>query len=159
MDFISFVTGTQNEVAEFYAGMIMTTFDLDIRKDLQACMVHDRSLAKLWDTTIKELSSDDDDDKWEEHFEMALNLSPQDMEACGKIDKVAVAGQQLENWWSNFWDQEDADAISEANFEANEGKGIMDILKLRADWELGYYYDAGKRFGEFWNILIGKPEW
>ena len=79
------------------------------------------------------------------------------MEACGKIDKVSVAGQQLANWWFTFWDQEDADAISEANFEANQGKGIVDILKLRADWELGYYYDAGKRFGEFWNILIGKP--
>lgn len=35
----------------------------------------------------------------------------------------------------------------------------MDIMKLRVDWELGYYYDAGKRFGEFWNILIGKPQW
>jgi len=27
------------------------------------------------------------------------------------------------------------------------------------DWEFGYYYDAGKRFGNLWNILIGKPEW
>ena len=49
MDFFSFLAGTQNEVAEFYAGMIQSTFEIDIRKDLQACMVDDKDLAKLWD--------------------------------------------------------------------------------------------------------------
>lgn len=119
-------------------------------------MVNDRELAKVWDQTIEELASDDDE-KWEQHFELALKLSPQDMEACGKIDKVAVAGQQLANWWYTFWDQEDGDEITEANFEANQGQVMMHVLALRTDWELGFYYDAGKRFGKFWNILMGKP--
>merc|ERR1712156_65709 len=109
----------------------------------------------MGDMTIDELATDQD--KWEEHFELALKLSPQDMEACGKIDKVAVAGQQLEHWWSTFWAQEDADDLCTANFEAHQGEGIMKVLKLRTDWELGFYYDAGKQFGKFWNILIGKP--
>ena len=157
MDFFSFLAGTQNEVADFYAGMIKTTFDLDIRKDLQACMVEDKELAKLWDKTIEELATDQD--VWEEHFGLALKLSPHDLDACGKIPKVAVAGKQLQMWWENFWMQEGADDTCTENFEKNQGKSIANIMALRADWELGYYYDAGKRFGKLWNILIGKPQW
>ena len=157
MDFFSFLAGTQNEVADFYAGMIKTTFDLDIRKDLQACMVEDKELAKLWDKTIEELATDQD--VWEEHFGLALELSPHDLDACGKIPKVAVAGKQLQLWWENFWMQEGADDTCTENFEKNQGKSIANIMALRADWELGYYYDAGKRFGKLWNILIGKPQW
>lgn len=90
MDFFSFLSGSQNEVADFYAGMIKASFDIDIRKDLQACMVRDQDLTKLWDLTIEELATDQD--KWEEHFDLALRLSPHDMEACSKLGKVAVAG-------------------------------------------------------------------
>ena len=117
MDFFSFLAGTQNEVADFYAGMIKTTFDLDIRKDLQACMVEDKELAKLWDKTIEELATDQD--VWEEHFGLALELSPHDLDACGKIPKVAVAGKQLQLWWENFWMQEGADDTCTENFEKN----------------------------------------
>ena len=58
MEFFSFLSGNNNEVADFYAGMIKTTFDLDIRRDLQACMVRDDELTKLWDMTIEELATD-----------------------------------------------------------------------------------------------------
>lgn len=30
---------------------------------------------------------------------------------------------------------------------------------MKFNWETGYYWDAGKRFGEFWKILMGEPEW
>ena len=117
MDFFSFVAGTKIEVADFYAGMIQTSFDLDIRKDLQACMVHDKELTKVWDMAIEELATDQKD-AWEEHFDLAIRLSPHDMDACSKLGKVAVAGQQLEKWWVTFWDQADAEDILESNLEA-----------------------------------------
>ena len=32
-------------------------------------------------------------------------------------------------------------------------------LTMRLNWETGYYYDAGRRFGNLWKILIGEPQW
>ena len=30
---------------------------------------------------------------------------------------------------------------------------------MRLNWETGYYFDAGKRFGNLWKSLIGEPQW
>ena len=30
---------------------------------------------------------------------------------------------------------------------------------MRFNWETGYAFDAGKRLGNFWKILIGEPVW
>ena len=30
---------------------------------------------------------------------------------------------------------------------------------MRFNWETGYSFDAGKRLGTFWKILIGEPSW
>ena len=30
---------------------------------------------------------------------------------------------------------------------------------MRFNWETGYSFDAGKRLGNFWKILIGEPSW
>ena len=158
MEFFSFLTGNNSEVADFYAGMIKTTFDLDIRKDLQACMVRDDDLTKVWDMAIEELATDKEE-AWEEHFEMAIKLSPHDMVKCGKIGKVAIAGKQLGIWWETFWEQEDADEILKENFKNHQGKSMFNVAATRMDWEFGYYFHAGKRFGSLWNTLIGKPEW
>jgi len=32
-------------------------------------------------------------------------------------------------------------------------------VTMRFNWETGYSFDAGKRLGNFWKILIGEPEW
>ena len=158
MEFFSFLSNHTNEVADFYAGMIKTTFDLDIRKDLQACMVRDSDLTKVWDMAIDDLDSGDDE-AFDTHFQLALELSPHDLEACGKIPKVAIAGKQLEAWWEDFWVQGDADDKLVCNLEDNWGKVVLQVTTTQMDWELGYYYDAGKRFGKLSNILIGKPNW
>ena len=34
-----------------------------------------------------------------------------------------------------------------------------EVVAMRLNWETGYFYDAGRRFGNIWSILIGVPEW
>ncbi len=34
----------RNEIADLYAGIVSTTFDLEIREELQDCMVRDETL-------------------------------------------------------------------------------------------------------------------
>ena len=30
---------------------------------------------------------------------------------------------------------------------------------MRFNWQTGYSFDAGKRLGNYWKILIGEPSW
>ena len=41
--------GSRYAVAEFYAGIAASTFEMNVRSELQQCMVRDDSLIELWD--------------------------------------------------------------------------------------------------------------
>lgn len=60
-----------------------------------------------------------------------------------------------------FWDR--ADGIAEATFEknraANKGALLKEGVSMRLNWETGFSFDAGKRLGNLWKILIGEPVW
>ena len=43
-------------VADFYAGIAASTFEMNIRSELQQCMVKDDELIDLWDRAISNLS-------------------------------------------------------------------------------------------------------
>lgn len=30
---------------------------------------------------------------------------------------------------------------------------------MRFNWETGFYFDAGKRLGNFWRIVMDEPQW
>ena len=102
------------EVAEFYSGLIYSTLDIELHHDLKNCMVADHELLQVWDKAINELANGKID-RWEEHFQMALEMSPQDFEMCGSNGKLRTVGRQIETWWELFWSQEDADEILEFN--------------------------------------------
>ena len=107
LELAGFLSGQRNEVAEFYSGLIYTTFDLNVRHELNECMENDHKLTVEWDKAIKNLAQDNQE-SWEKHFKLAMKLSPHDMEKCGEIGKLAIVGGQLEHWWSTFWSQEGA---------------------------------------------------
>ena len=115
LEFLSFLKGNRNEVADFYAGLILTTFDLNVRHELQECMVIDHELTLTWDKAIKELSHNQQE-SWEKHFKLAMKLSPHDMDKCSELGKIAVVGGQLENWWTTFWSQPGAQDLIQENF-------------------------------------------
>ena len=52
----------RNEIADLYACVVSTTFDLEIREDLQDCMVQDESLVTQWDEAISALSNGNDEE-------------------------------------------------------------------------------------------------
>ena len=157
-EFAGFLSGERNEVADFYSGLIYTTFDLNVRHELNECMVNDHKLAVEWDKAIKDLANDNQE-SWEKHFKLAMKLSPHDMEDCSEIGKLAVVGGQLENWWTTFWSQEGAQDLIEENFMKRPMKNKMHVAATYFDWTHGYAWDAGKQFGRFWHamICIAKP--
>ena len=44
MGFLSFLVGNNYEVAEFYSGLMHTTFGVEVFHELQDCMVQDKHL-------------------------------------------------------------------------------------------------------------------
>ena len=50
---LSSSSSTSYPVADFYAGIVNSTFQLDARDELQNCMVPDQDLTALWDTTVE----------------------------------------------------------------------------------------------------------
>jgi len=155
---MEFFRHARYEVADFYAGLIFSTLDIEVRQDLQDCMVTDHELVQVWDKAIRDISHGREE-RWERHFQMALDVSPHDLEACSSNGKLRTVGRQIDTWWDSFWSQEDASEILEFNYREHPFKVGHQVGAMRIDWELGYYYDAGKRFGNVWNLLIGKPEW
>ena len=45
------------------------------------------------------------------------------------------------------------------NIEEHKWKVKFDVLAMRAQWALGFYYHAGKSYGRFWKHLMGEPTW
>lgn len=82
----------RNEVADFYAGLVANTFDLDIKEDLQECMVRDENLVGLWDEAITALSTGDMDD-WKVLYGKAHSLSFENVGDCNSNGKLRAAGR------------------------------------------------------------------
>ena len=150
---------TRYAIADFYAGIVSSTFDMNVRTELQECMVRDDGLVELWDQAISHLSNGHLD-KWQASFKSAVERSSSDLKTCGKNGKLHLVGRQLDNWWELFWNQEGvAEATFEKNRAANKGALLKEGVSMRLNWETGFSFDAGKRLGNLWKILIGEPVW
>ena len=82
------------------------------------------------------------------------------MESCAEMsDKFNLVEGQSDFWWADFFANPDADEIIAENAEFNKGTMVWQVVTMKFNWETGYYFDAGKRFGNFWKVLLGEPEW
>ena len=93
---------TRYAVADFYAGIATSTFEMDVRPELQQCMVRDDGLIELWDQAISNLSQGRQD-AWKDSFRQAMERSEKDLQGCGESAKLRHVGRQLDNWWETFW--------------------------------------------------------
>ena len=73
---------SQYVVADFYAGIAASTFEMNVRSELQQCMVKDDELVNLWGEAISHLSHGRED-KWRSSFLQALDRSTSDLAGCG----------------------------------------------------------------------------
>ena len=156
---MEFSTKNKNEVASFYAGLVASTFHLDVKQELQDCMVRDPELVDEWDKAIKSLSMGETD-AWRTQSTHIFNRAEEDLESCIKSAKLRTVGTQLDHWWGSFWSQGDA-AIQLIDQRGQDS--WLDLKKqalaMRFNWQFKQYYDAGVRLGNFWSIEIGAPKW
>ena len=90
---------------------------------------------------------------------MAQSLSAVELAPCRQNEELAQFGAQLEMWWGNFWSSPEAHSTVEASYSDNKSE-IDDLVQgTVAKWDDGDYFGAGENFGQFWSLLIGKPEW
>ena len=61
-------------------------------------------------------------------------------------------------WWVDFWSQTDAKEQMEKNIKANEEAVGVAVLSLQNSWRYKDFVNAGKAYGDFWGLLIGRPD-
>lgn len=94
------------------------------------------------------------------NFIKAVQSLPEDTGPCAENGKLRNVSRQMNEWWGSFWDQgEIADTILAERKEQHKFDIMKQVMTMRFDWEVGYYYDAGKRFANIWMTLIGEPMW
>jgi len=46
----------------------------------------------------------------------------------------------------------------EENIRQNEERVGVAVLSLQDSWKYGDYVNAGKAYGDFWGLLMGRPD-
>ena len=156
---MEFFSQKENEVASFYAGLVFSTFHLDVKQELQDCMVRDQDLVDLWNKGISSLSVGETDE-WHSQIDILFERIDNDFEGCTESAVLRTVALQFDNWWGTFWSDsqkawEQIDEHAAENWLALKKQSIA----LRFNWEIGSFYDAGVRLGNFWSIEIGTPQW
>lgn len=123
-------------------------------------MVRDDALVDLWGRAIQQLSSGKEEE-WKASFREAMERSADDLTDCGRNAKLRLLGRQLGSWWESHWAQGDdaALALLESNKAANKAQLWKQVMAMRFNWETGYSFDAGRRLGNYWKLLIGETQW
>lgn len=151
----------RNQLADFYAGFYGHGMDVHMWSELHDCMessTESEEALFMWGKAIEHLSRGEKAD-----FKMAAGeakkLSEPAMEGCKENGKYAVVSTEMGAWFYDFWTQDGAHEQMMENIEAHPFKVKFDIVAMRAQMALGFYYGAGSSYGRFWKHLMGKPTW
>jgi len=66
---------------------------------------------------------------------------------------------EIDAWWTDAYGADNSLEMIEENFKEHKFGVILNAILMRAQWELGFYHAAGKSFGRFDSMLLGRPEW
>lgn len=75
------------EIAQFYSGLAQATFNVDIQKDLEVCMIQDPLLTQTVELALTGLANQDEAE-WEKNFTLATVMSKYDMEPCNENEEL-----------------------------------------------------------------------
>jgi len=154
---LSLMNDSVNPVAEFYAGYIHRTVGIHMGRELNECMERDDDVTLMWEHAISNIYKDKQ--AWNSYREEALGESMPLLEACNDVGKFKVASAEIEAWWTGFFKQEDALGTINHNFKMHPLRAMAEMALIRIQWELGFYRAAGRSYGRFDRLLMGRPEW
>ena len=92
----------QFAIADLYAGVISSTYGLETKEELRACMAPSDELVEVWDAAINMLNlgrTQDYHDLAGQALEMSLPL----LAYCQYTPKLVTVGRQMDHWWGDFW--------------------------------------------------------
>ena len=91
-------------LADFYAGMAQGVANIDIRKELQSCILPDEELYELWDSALVQMSLGNDKD-WTKKFSYMIKLIDLDLAPCLERSKLSPIGAETGAWLTQNWMQ------------------------------------------------------
>jgi len=78
---------------------------------------------------------------------------------CRDNGKFMTIMPEIDAWWTGFYEADNSLEIMAENFNEHKFGVIVNMTLMRVQWELGFYRAAGRSFGRFDSMLMGRPEW
>ena len=143
-------TISEDAAAQFTAGYLYGVTAQDKRDYIVSCFANNTTLNETLDQMNKDLI----DKNWDAVKKDSDKTQPLYETAMAGCDEVSSIEEALKKYESDFWAQENAQEIYDANAEKYAAQ-IEESLKNWTDrWNLGVYFDAGM-FAGYVNQYLG----
>ena len=81
------------------------------------------------------------------------------LDECRENGKLRAIMPEIDVWWTGFYGDDNSLEMMEENFKEHKFGVIVNMTLMRVQWELGFYRAAGRSFGRFDSLLMGRPKW
>ena len=100
-----------------------------------------------------------DRNEWFDLKDKAFGLSEPLFANCIDNGKFQVVMPEIDAWWTGFYEADNSLQMLKENFEQNKVMIKANAILMHVQWQFGFYYAAGKSFGRFDSLLMGRPKW
>ena len=145
-------------MADFYAGYAEHSVGVKVIDELRDCMLRDDEVTYTWDQALKAMWKQERTE-WIDLKDKAFGMSEPLFAECLENGKIQVVMPEIDAWWTGFYESNDALTELKDNFERNKLRIKANAVLMHVQWQLGFYYAAGKSFGRFDRLLMGPPKW
>ena len=112
-------------LADFYAGSWEVLMNVAVADKINACLTVDEVELNIWDHAIEALKPYDQK-KWSKYFAAIQALQEVNWQTCYEQDQqIADLSDKFVDWWSGFWEREDAVDVLSQN--AKDHKDDLDL--------------------------------
>ena len=130
---------------------------MDFFEDIEKCLIQDSFQVETWERIISALASDDEA-SLNKYLSVNEVLDNYNWTPCVDVENLAETIEKDGAWWTDFWANELAETIFQGNQKRNAADIEEAIITLASSWAVGNAYEAGRAYGRFWALLIGRPD-
>ena len=120
-------------------------------------MIRDDYQFETWNYIISALESDDELG-FNKYLSVNAVLEDYSWGPCAEIDHIKKIIEKDAAWWSDFWAQPNAEEIFKMNRESKSTRIADAIEDLSRSWGNAQAVEAGRAYGRFWALQIGRPD-
>ena len=144
-------------LADFYAAFFEELHEQKFYDEIQECLIPDELHMRAHDLAFNAMLPLDQFN-YDKYFAVIQTLGEYNWTKCHENQELSAMLKKDADEWNGFWDQEDADEISDKNLEKNENEINEAIENLQQGWHFADPYHAGISYAKFRKLLTAPKE-